>query len=116
MIGRLVTLNYRRPGAGANVAHVWTPGAWVTGEIECNVQPATPDDLALLPEGDRSSGGIVIYTDVELQVENHAAAVSSDQVQWSGEWYRVVQVEDWSQFALASAHYRAVAVRVSREA
>lgn len=115
MIGPVQTYTWRRPGAGANVDHEWVQGAATTSTLDANIQPVTPETAALLREGDIVGASIQVFTDTELQPQDHDAGVDGDEVNYLGTWWRCVQVEDFSAFALSAAHYRAICTRHEQE-
>lgn len=87
-------------------------GSWVAGdfienktEIPLNgtIIPMSAKELQMLPEGERNSEWINIYTTEELyttRLENEAAGTGalSDEVIWNGQAYRIKSVKNYSAF------------------
>ena len=59
-----VTVN--RQAAGAYVNGVWVPGAPYQVTIQASVQPASAEDMHRLPEGQRQTGAVKLYTNDAL--------------------------------------------------
>ena len=82
----------------------WQGGRWVEGDPEeaeeikafGNIQPATPDDLNQMPEGERRSGTIVIRTTQKFNMSGDGG--SSDRVHWNDNDYRVVRINRWEDY------------------
>ena len=71
--------------------------------IYCAVQPASQSDLLSLPEGERTTGTIKIYSETELKMK--------DRIEHKGLKYEVHNVEDNS--ALFLPHYKAILTKVA---
>lgn len=105
----VVTITRRAAGAHDEATGIWTPGASSTLEVDAVVQPVTPRDLQMLPEGERTKEAIALFTVAALVTSDVGSAVEADQVAWSSRTWRVALVEDWT----AQAGYaRAIATRV----
>lgn len=70
------------------------------------IVPATPRQLERLPEAERSSEIMAIYSNVQLTPGSETLA--PDQVTWRGRNYRVVSLDDYADYggwcvALAAA-------------
>ena len=111
-----VTITRRRYGAGSR----GSDGRWVEGSssdtsITASVQPGDAEDLALLPEGERTRRAIRVYTDTELRTSSPQDGYRSDRLVVSGltgiddGTYQVQHVKPY--YALLG-HHRAIAVRV----
>lgn len=74
-----------------------------------SIQPASDKDLRMVPEGDRVSGSLAIYSQQELFVtHNDPQPGISDIVICRGENYRVQAVKPWVDFG----YFVAIAVRM----
>ena len=69
--------------------------------IWATVAPASGRQLQRLPEADRTSAGIALYTNTELIVE--AQGFVADLVSWKNQLYLVGYVDDYSQDGFYSA-------------
>ncbi len=59
-----------------------------------NFQPAGQRDVDRLPEGSRTDGAVVLFTDVELRTTDAPNAVA-DRVAYQGVTYEVSGLERW---------------------
>lgn len=100
----------RAAGAYDGDTGKWAPAdETTTTEVEAAVQPATPKEIAQLPENERTSKAIRIYTSLRLLTSDSAGAIEADRVTWQGETYRVLKVNDW---AVQAGYYESIATRV----
>ncbi len=109
---------------GASQATSTLTGGWIDGApvpnppltlvVQASVQPLSGHDLLILPEGERTTERIWLYTDTELQTASGALGTMPDVVIWRGIQYQVQRVDRWQETALA--HFRAMAVRVPQQA
>lgn len=83
----------KRRAAGAFVAGVWTPGALSTIAIQASVQPASAEDLQRLPEGQRETGAVRVYTNDSLLTSS--GTQEADIVVTSQGEYEVSIAERW---------------------
>lgn len=111
-IGSLATGSYTvtRHAAGTRVQGRSVPGAVSTFSIIASVQPVTGRQLQDLPEGQRGTETIAIYTRTELKTRS--ADSEPDLVDNEGVPFEVVRVERWRAFS--DVHYRAYAMRTER--
>ena len=77
-----------------------TPQSEQTFTVSGNIQPASPEDLQLFPEEERSSEWILILSPIRLQTGESASSIvpsfhSADLIQYRGRIYRVARVRDW---------------------
>lgn len=100
-------ITVRRYGAGSFVNGVWQGGAPVDTPTEAAVMPAGPKEIEMLPEAERSSEAILIFTNLALRCA--APGQQADRIIWQGRTYRAArQIEDWT----VQAEYAwAIAVR-----
>ena len=77
------------------------------------IQPATEEDLAQVPEGDRSTGMMGFISEQPMYKTNVQGSVSGlgDTILWNGQEYRVVVVVPWKDFGFS----KAIAARLSGE-
>jgi hypothetical protein len=73
------------------------------------LQPATPEDLKMIAEGDRVTGMISIWTSAQIYHTNPNG--TSDVVIWNNEKYRVMSVNPWFQGGM----WHSVCARLSGE-
>lgn len=86
---------------------ITTPETFETTGI---IRPSSTSDLQTLPEGDRVSGMITTYTNVQLQGTRNLSPDKSqlaDEVTWKGGQYKVVHGDDYSDYG----YFKSMAVR-----
>lgn len=96
-----VTVN--RPGAGSYVDGFWQQGAPSQLTIQASVQPASQDDMELLPEGRRITGGYRLYTNDTLNLAS--GTQNADRVVINGADYEVMAEADWSNGIIPHKSY-----------
>ncbi len=78
------------------------------------VHPARGRDLLLLPEGDRTTAAVVVFTKERLRTALEGTREEADVVLYSPgsdtgvRRYRVISAEDWT---LQSGHIRSIAIK-----
>jgi hypothetical protein len=86
-------ITVRRQEPGGYVDAVWVPGEADTLTIQASVQPAGAEDMQRLPEGQRLTGAVRIYTnDLLMTAEGDQKA---DVVVTSQGRYEVRVAERW---------------------
>lgn len=86
----------RASGSYSSATGNWTPGAATVFTADAHVQPATPKDLRMLPENERTIESIAIYTVDGLRTSDVSTGQMADVVTWSGRTWRVRAVESWT--------------------
>jgi hypothetical protein len=91
-------------------------GRWdsVTEELNFSgiITPLSTKDINQLPEGDAIKGGISVYSTepiytTRLTSTSGSAGGVSDEITWQGEQWRVMSVQQFSDYG----YYKATAVR-----
>lgn len=95
----------------------YTDGRWeqvkeTTVEIPAHVQPASPLEVELLPEGKRGRAAIRLFSAEDLSPGLEGTARNGDIVEFRGRRWEVAAVEDFSHYGLAADHWEALAVLV----
>lgn len=106
-----VSLPVKRPAAGSFVAGRYVEVAPVALTVLASVQPLTGEDLEVLPEAERTSDAIEIFSIAELFPVNHTLNKLGDLVTYRGRDYRVRNVEQWD---VNGNYFRSVATRVGQ--
>ena len=77
------------------------------------IQPATEEDLAQVPEGDRATGMMGFISELPMYKTRAEGTTSGigDTITWDGQLYRVVAVTKWKDFGFN----KAIAARLSGE-
>jgi len=98
-------LTVKRTTAGAYVGGFWVEGGLVTPApvIRASVQPASQDDMQLLPEGRRISGAYRLYTDDDLMVAN--GTQNADVIEIAGADYEVMADASWQNSIINHRSY-----------
>jgi len=102
-------IKVRRFQPGTWLKGEYTPGSYEEFVVKGVVQPAKPDDLIELPEGERMRQAIRIYTVFPLQGPN--GDVKGDQIDVDGTLYEVKRIMSYTS-AYGMEHYKVIAVRV----
>lgn len=101
------SVQVKRHAAGSYGADgLWVEGAVTTNTIQASIQPASPRELARLPEGRSYSEAYTLYTDTELSADE---TVNADKVVLFGKDFTVVAVEGWRNGILP--HFKAMVLR-----
>ena len=96
----------------------WKAGVWVNNIVCVSgygvIQPATPEELDQVPEGDRVKGSLSFHSELPLyethtESPNDKFAGISDIISHRGQKYRLVKVWPWEDFG----YYKAIGVRIS---
>lgn len=88
-----------------------TIGAGTASTIMASVQPLTGRQLQRLPEGERQSYPLVIYTVSDVRTADHIAGVPADRITTGGNTYEVGRVQRWPA-AGPLPHYEAYLMRL----
>jgi hypothetical protein len=113
---------FRRFGPGRYVSGQWVDGDEVIPTDEdgnetsfsmtASVQRLTPQETAAMPEGQRSSEWIKVYTGTQLLRADESERTKGDVVLFHGREYEVKKIEDWTDTELP--HYKALAVLLEK--
>ena len=96
------TLAGSRKGSGSYVGGVWVPGSAAQITIAASVQPASENELKLLPEGRREDGAYALRSKQEIRAEDVFPIYGDD--------HEVLRVQVWQNGVIP--HYLGLAVRV----
>ena len=101
-----------RKGAGSYVDGVWQEATETTLTVNMKVQPAKEADLKMLPESDRSSGMVKVFSqDTALRtLQQGSSSYEADEFVWQGYRYQVVRVDQWDTTRIN--HYECIAKRL----
>lgn len=95
-----------RDSGGTMVLGIWQ-AAVSTLNLYGVIEPATPEELNQIPEGDRVNGIVAFWCNrliYETGVENNSNAGGiSDTIAWNGNNYRIVKVTPWNNFGYVKA-------------
>ena len=70
-------------------------------KICASVQHPTPDDLQVLPEGQRVESARVFFVDATLSTVNDREGKPADKIELDGRSYTIYSVEDWGSYTKA---------------
>jgi hypothetical protein len=82
---------------------------YTTIPIVASVQPAGPQDLLHLEEGNRTKDVIVVWSETEIRPGDESVGTEPDHIEWQGKLYECHMVERFNMLALP--HYKATAIR-----
>jgi hypothetical protein len=91
-----------RKGAGVYTSGTWVPTAPTNISIRGSVQPASENELRLLPEGRREDGAYAIRSRSEIRTGDVFTIV--------GQAHEVIRAQVWQNGVIP--HYLGIAVRV----
>jgi len=95
--GMWTDIKITRTPPGAYDSHGrWEDPSPIEMTIKAVVQPAQAHELVKLPEGRRTKGTVVIYTQTKLQTADVKSKLQPDVVFWHGDQYQVESLEDWT--------------------
>lgn len=91
----------------------WQQGKWVDAQVTLAgygvVQPATNQDLDMVPEGDRVSGAFLFHSSSPLyETQVNPSNAISDILVWQGQQFRILAVQQWQDYG----YWQALAVRM----
>ena len=98
-----------RRAAGSRTKGLVTPGASSTLTVSASVQPITPRQAQMLPEGIRQSASFVVFSGTELKATDPLTGAVGDTISYRGRTWEIVSVEDWTQHG---GFYKSVAAKV----
>ena len=107
MFRRALTVTRQQPGQYVN--GIWQPGSESTFTVRASVQPATPDDVALLPSGQENNQAFTLYSDTALHVANEINNTVGDVVDVDGLPYRAMARQPWQNAVVP--HHKTVVVK-----
>lgn len=88
-------------------------GRWVETTTEVSLEgvilPASAKELNQLPEADRLTGSISIYSKSQLYLTSNDEQRTSDKILWKEQQWKLISVENYSDFGF----YHAMAQRIS---
>lgn len=91
----------------------WLNGRFISEKFEIPssgiIDTLNTREISMLPEGDQIMGGVRIYTKTPLHTtrNNNGDSNISDEISFHGEFYKINQVNDYSD----QGYYKAIAVR-----
>lgn len=102
-----------RRDSGSYVDGRWTRGWKTTFDIEGHIQPLKYHETSWLPESVRSKKSCKIYSKELLRgVKEGDTGWGADRFWWQGDWYEVVQQQEWDAQTTLADHFCAYAARV----
>jgi hypothetical protein len=87
----------------------WVAGRWVentkeTVVMDGTIVPMSAREIQQLPEADRIRGSINIFTTEALYLTTaEGTQRTSDQILWKGGLYKLIQINDYSDFGFYGA-------------
>jgi len=95
-----------------------TPGVWSVGEQGAGfqgepytvtlwgvIEPASPEDAEVIPEGDRITGAMAFWSTQPIlhSAGSQTTPQLADIVNWRGNTYRIVHVYPWTDWGYGKA-------------
>lgn len=110
--GRPVTVQSSVPGS--YVDGIWVQPARTNFTITASVQPMTPKEVLLLPEGDRQKETMKLYSTYRFKTQKDGTMETSDYVVIDGRTYMVIACTDFAVHnSLNIRYYRGDCVSVN---
>lgn len=103
-------------GAYGKKSGRWEGGKQFADEtFTVSVQPLRGNELLNLPQGQRESENVKIYSDERIfTVRNsNAESKTADCIEWRGCSYQIQSVEDWTKTDIP--HYKSIAVKIEKQ-
>lgn len=96
----------------------WVDGMWQEGEpetliIRASVQPTSPDDMEMLPEGRRDRQAFTLYSDDPFRTADDNEGTNADRVEIDGVTYEVSARAPWQNSIIP--HHRSVVTKVAEQ-
>jgi len=105
-----ITLRRFKPTRLVNGKRV--PPSWTDSRFEGNIQRLSPQELMILPEGDRTKDAIKVYSEKEIKGQDEQFDREPDQICQDGRFFQVQKVERWNEII---PHYKAIAIRLEKD-
>lgn len=106
------TLVIEREGEGEWINGRYEPGPKCRFEVIASVQPMKASEMLLMPEGERTTEHIKVYTNERLREVDEKNTALGDKFAYDGKCYEVQQVENW-QIGTDLPHYKAICKKVT---
>ena len=107
--------NYALTVTRPDMAGTWQKGRYIestksTFEITASVQPLSPKEMEMLPEGRRNKESYRIYTDTELNPASQDSKINADIIEINGNNFEVLGCNRWQNGILN--HYKILASKI----
>jgi len=102
------SITFTQRAAGSRTNGHWVEGSETQIPIQASIQPASPSDIAALPEGRRNTKTFRLYSDTLLN--DLSSAQSPDIVTLFGEKYEVTSLLPWRNNVIN--HYKYIVTKV----
>ena len=101
-------------GVGSYVDGIWVEPVRTNMTVIASVQPMTPKEVLLLPEGDRQKETLKLYSTYQFKTQKDGSMQTSDYVVIDGRTYMVIACTDFAvHSSLNIRYYRADCVSVN---
>lgn len=107
------TISVLRKTEGEYVNYKWEPGIEILIEIKASVQPLTPNEMQMMPEGRYTTQQFKLYTSFKLRTVDEQ---NPDVVLVDGERFEVISVAPWQSLSGFINHYKAIIAKVNKNA
>lgn len=106
-----------RYGLGTYVRGVYTPDATPEEvDFSASIQPAKFYEIMQMPEGDRTSNWVKVYTKTLLRTKKEGdGGNQGDYFQYKSDWYEVIKQKDYDDIDTVFAdHYCLWSIRLDK--
>jgi hypothetical protein len=91
-------IKVERKAGGERINGVWVPGAASTFMAMASAQPATPDELQNLPEGQRDKSIFKFISNKPIYTARDRQQGEADIIIFKGIRWRVISGADWDSY------------------
>lgn len=87
-----------RTDGGGYVDGIYQEGTTSTFKTICSVQQPTPDDIQILPEGERNKDIRKFISKKPIRATSDRDGIIADTVIYKGNHYKIISVNDWDDY------------------
>ena len=87
-----------RTAAGSYVDGLYVKGSTSTFKTMASVQQPTPEQLEILPEGEKSKDVKLFISKKPIRTTDDDAGLVADIVMYKGQRYKIINSEDWDNY------------------
>lgn len=92
-----------RASQGSYIDGIYQPGIVGTFKTICSVQQATPEDLQMLPTGERDKDIRKFICKKSVRTTDDKDGTIADVIRYKGKDYKLIQAADWDVYGYTRA-------------
>lgn len=97
------TVTVKRTGVGSYVDGIYVKGSETTFTTLCSVQQPTPDQILVLPEGERNKDLRLFISAKLIRGTSDKDGIIADKVYYKGNWYKIISPGDWVVYGYSNS-------------